>query len=48
MGKRVKIQIALLQCKRCGKRYNNPLAHVCVRTFKSAAKKTTAKKGGKK
>jgi hypothetical protein len=42
---KIKVSVALIKCDRCKKPYNNPLTHVCVRTFtKTAAKKAVADK----
>lgn len=53
MGKRIKISLALLTCKTCGRDYNNPLTHTCQISFSKAGQKKVAgvkrtPKGGKK
>lgn len=44
----IKIQVALVKCGRCGKRYNNPLTHVCRVSFSKAAQKKISKPKGKR
>lgn len=48
MGFKPRVKIALVKCGRCGRRYNNPLTHVCVVRFNPRAAKKIGKPKGKR
>jgi len=39
----VKVNLSLVKCGRCGKRYSNPLTHVCVRRMDSRTRSRPSK-----
>ena len=41
----VKLNVSLIKCGRCGKRYNNPLTHRCVTHTDFKRRKAAAAKG---
>lgn len=43
-----KPQVKLIKCGTCGRRYNNPLTHVCRVKFTQAGAKKMAKPKGKR